>query len=186
MKRLFVGTLLAAALVAPLDAARAATTEREGEVDFGNLPLPGGGGECVEVRIKSNLIAMAARLVERQEPDIAQLLRGLKGVHVSVVSLDEKNREEVKSRIAKVRSELDDQGWEGVVTARQKQDDIRVFLKTRGDEAVEGVVVTVIEGDKQAVLVNIIGDLRPDKIAEIGERLNIQPLKEIGAKLEMH
>ncbi len=186
MKRLFLETLVAAALVATFAPAMAASPELQGQVDFGNLPLPGSGGECVEVRIRSNLIGMAARLVERQEPEVAQLLRGLKGIHVSVVSLDDKNREEVKNRIAKVRAALDDQGWESVVTARQKQDDIRVFLKTRGEEAVEGVVVTVVEGDKQAVLVNIIGDLRPDKIAEIGERLNIQPLKELGVKLEKH
>ena len=77
------------------------------------------------------------------------------------------------------------QGWERVVTVRQKDDDVVVYLKTRGDEAVEGIVVTLIEHNSEAVLVNIVGDLRPEKIAVIGERLNIEPLKKVGAALQV-
>ena len=54
----------------------------------------------------------------------------------------------------------------------------------RGAEAVEGVVVTVIDGNHEAVLINIVGDIKPEKIAEVGERLNIEPLKKIGQAIE--
>ena len=58
------------------------------------------------------------------------------------------------------------------------KDNVRVSIKTKGDEAVEGLVVTVIGEDKQAVFVNIVGNLRPDKIALIAEKFNIEPLKK--------
>jgi len=50
-----------------------------GYVDFGKFSPPTSGGEFVEVHITSNLISMAARLAEKNEPEIAELLRGLAG-----------------------------------------------------------------------------------------------------------
>ena len=58
-----------------------------------------------------------------------------------------------------------------------------VFLKTRGGEAVQGLVVTVLEGNRQAVLINIVGDIKPEQIAEIGEKLGIDPLKKVGRSI---
>ena len=66
------------------------------------------------------------------------------------------------------------------MTAQKKDEDVGVYIKTRGEEAVQGVVVTVIDGNKEAVLVNIVGDIKPEKLAIIGERFNIEPLKKIG------
>jgi hypothetical protein len=70
-----------------------------------------------------------------------------------------------------------------VVTVREPGQDVAVFLKLRGEEAVEGLVVTVLEGDREAVFVNVVGEVRPDKLAEIGEKLGIEPLKHVGRKL---
>ncbi len=155
-----------------------------GYVDFGKFSAPASGGEFVEVHVKSNLIAMAARLTEKNEPEVAEVLRGLQDVRVTVIGLDDDNRAEIQKRVKKIRSELDAQGWERVVSAQKKDEDVGVYLKMRGAEAVEGLVVTVIEANREAVLVNIVGDMKPEKIATIGERLNIEPLKKIGQAIE--
>jgi hypothetical protein len=151
-----------------------------GAVDFGKFTPPSAGGEFVEVHIRSNLINMAARLAEKAEPSIADMLRGLKLIRVNVIGLGDENGADVKKRVTKIREDLDAQGWERVVMARQAREDVCVYVKTRGEEAVEGVVVTVIEADRQAVLVNVVGNLRPEKLAEVGERFNIEPLKKLG------
>ncbi len=155
-----------------------------GYIDFGKFSPPASGGEFVEVHIKSNVIAMAARLVEKSEPDVAELIRGLELIRVNVIGLDDENRAEVEKRVKKIRSELDSHGWERVVTAQKKDEDVSVYLKMRGAEAVEGVVVTVLEGNREAVLINIVGNIQPDKIAVIGERMNIEPLKKAGEALK--
>ena len=155
-----------------------------GYIDFGKFSPPASGGEFVEVHIKSNLIAMAARLVEKSEPDVAELIRGLQLIRVNVIGLDDGNRAEIEKRVKKIRGELDAQGWERVVTAQKKDEDVGVYLKTRGADAVEGLVITVIEGNREAVLINIVGDIKPDKIAVIGERMNIEPLKKAGEALK--
>src|SRR5438552_12816417 len=87
-----------------------------GYIDFGKFSPPASGGEFVEVHITSNLISMAARFAEKDEPEIAELLRGLQLVRVSVIGLDDENRAEVEKRVKKVRNELDAHGWERVVT----------------------------------------------------------------------
>jgi len=171
-------------LIATLNVGVCAENPSPGWVDFGKLSPSASGGEFVEVHIKSNLISMVARLTEKHEPEVAELLRGLQLVRVNVIGLGDDNRAEVEKRVKTIRGELDRKGWERIVTAQKQDEDVGVYVKTRGDEAVEGIVVTVLEGNKEAVLVNIVGDLKPEKIALIGERLNIEPLKKVGDSLK--
>jgi Domain of unknown function (DUF4252) len=154
-----------------------------GYVDFGKFTPPANGSEFVEVRITGNLISMVARLAEKSEPEVANLLRGLREVRVNVVGLTDDNRAGVEKRIRQIREKLDAAGWERLVTVQQKDADVAVFLKTRGEEAVEGLAVTVIDHHRQAVFANIVGDIKPEKVALLGERLHIEPLKEIGQEI---
>jgi ribosomal protein L30/L7E len=178
MKPASLSLIPLAALCATLSLPIHAATD-PGLVDFGVFDPPE-TGEFVEVQIKSNLINMVARVAKGSEPEIAELLGGLRFVRVNVLSLTDDNRDQVLGQIKKVREQLETTGWDRVVTALDNGDDIAVFMKLRGDEAVEGIVVTVLDGDKEAVLVNVAGDVRPEKLAVIGERFDIEPLKNLG------
>ncbi len=158
-----------------------AQAESPGLVDFGKFTPPGKGNEFVEVHVKSNLLAFAAQLVEKEQPDAAKLLRNVQLVHVYVVGLTEENREEMQKRVQKIRQDLDGRGWERNVNVQGKEgEDVAVYTQTRGGEALAGVAVTVVDLEHM-VLVNVVGDIRPDQIAALGESLNINPLKKIGA-----
>lgn len=170
---------IVASLALPLQAA-----EPTGYVDFGKFSAPKSGGEFVEVQLQSNLIAMVARLAAAQEPEVAELLGGLKRIRVNVIGVDDSNREQIRGRVKKISADLDEKGWERIVTVRSGEEDVNVYLKTRNQEAVEGLVVTVLEGKGEAVLINIVGDIRPEQIATLGERFDIEPLKKVGRSLE--
>jgi ATP sulfurylase len=101
-----------------------------------------------------------------------------------VIGLDDKNRADVVERVKTIRDELDAKGWERVVSVQQKNEDVGIYLKTRGGEVVEGLVITVLDGKGEAVLINIVGDIKPEKLATVGERLNIDPLKKFGPALK--
>lgn len=157
-----------------------------GEVDFGKFSAPGKGSEFVEVQIKSNLLSLAAQLVEKEEPQAAKLLRSVRMVRVNVVGLTDENRDEMEKRIARIGRELDRQGWERNVNVQGKEgEDVGVYTKTRGGEALEGVAITVLE-PKHLVLVNVVGDIRPDQIAALGESLHIKHLKEVGTAIKQN
>ena len=156
-----------------------------GQVDFGKLAMPGNGGEFVEIQVNSNLLSLAAKLVEKQQPDAAKLLRGVQLVRVNVVGLTDENRDELTKHVRQLRHDLDAQGWERNVNVQQKDgEDVGVYTKTRGGEALAGLVITVIEPKDEVVLVNIVGDIKPEQVAALGEGLDIKPLEKIGEALK--
>ena len=155
-----------------------------GQVDFGTFIPPSGGGQFVEVNVSSSLISMAARFLEKQEPDVAQVLNGVQLVHVNVIGLNDNNRGELEKRSEKIRKELDSKGWERVVTVQQDNQKVGVYLKTLNKDTVQGLVVMVMDGKENAVFINVVGDIKPEKLAMLGERLHIDPLKKLGRVAE--
>lgn len=152
-----------------------------GYVDFGAL-VPSAEGRFVEVNLPEGLLKFAAALAAKQEPQAADVIRNLKHVRVNVIELSDANRVATVERVQAVRRELEGRGWSEIVSVREppKGDDVRIYAKTRGEEAVEGLVVTVISGTREVVLVNIVGDIKPEQIATLADRFNIEPLKHIG------
>jgi len=156
-----------------------------GQVDFGKFTPPGDGGQFVEIQINSNLLSLAAQVVEKQQPGAAKLLRSVELVHVNVVGLTDGNRAEMTKRVRQIRHDLDAQGWDhNVVVQGKNGQDVGIYTKTRGGEALAGLAITVIDAKDQVVLINIVGDIRPEQVAALGEKLNIQPLKDIGVALK--
>lgn len=154
-----------------------------GVVDFGKF-TPGRGAEFIEVNINSNLIAMVTNFAKKDEPEVAEVLRGLKAIRVNVIGLNDANREEMTGRITTVRSQLEAEGWERIVTVMKDENDVGIFMKMRGEKSVEGLVVTVLDGNDKAIFVNIVGDIQPEKLTMVGERFDIEPLKHLPKKKE--
>jgi hypothetical protein len=175
--------LLTAVACATLASSFPAFGADDGAIDFGKFK-PAPGAEFVEVNIKSNLIEMVTNLAKKAEPEVAEVLKGLKQIRVNVLGLTDENRKDVQSQVQKVRTQLEEKGWDRIVTVMKDSEDIGVFVKMRGATAVEGIVVTVIDSGKEAVVVNIVGDLQPEKLALVGERFDIEPLKKISGELK--
>jgi hypothetical protein len=180
MKLLLTLTLTASLFATGLASSAFAENLLPGQVDFGEFTPSADGGEFVEVNLSGNLISMAARFIEKQEPDIAAVVKGIHLVRVNVIGVSEANKPDLQKRMDKVRHDLEGKGWEKVVTAREKDQDVGVYIKTANKDTVQGLAVTVMDGNKQAVFVNIVGDIKPDQLAMLGEKLHIDPLKKIG------
>ncbi len=151
-----------------------------GQVDFGTFSPPKGNGEFVEVNVPTGLITLAAKLVEKEEPDAAKLLSGLKMVRVNVIGLDEENRADMQKRAQRIRKDLAGKGWERIVTAQQKDQDVSVYLNMNDKGTVQGLAAVVLDGNEHAVFVNIVGEIKPEQLSTLGEKLHLDPLKEIG------
>jgi hypothetical protein len=151
-----------------------------GQADFGTFSPPKGDGQFVEVNLPTDVIALASHFIEKDEPDVAKLLSGLKLVHVNVIGLDNDNRADLQQRARKIRADLADKGWERIVTAQQKGQDVSVYLKLDGKGAIQGLAAVVLDGNEHAVFVNVVGDIRPEQLAMLGDELHIDPLKKLG------
>jgi hypothetical protein len=174
----------AAGFAAALSVSAFAAESEPGFVDLGKL-MPAAKGDYVEVNLSAAMLKFAAKLASRQEPEAAALIGNLKRVRVNVVSLDDSNREGAIKHIEGIRRKLEGDGWTQMVTVREKNDgsNVDVHVKQRGDEVIEGLVVTVIDDKGEAVLVNIVGNISADQIAKVAENLNIEPLQHVRVKM---
>ncbi len=153
-----------------------------GQVDFGSFTPSKSGGQFVEVNVPTALINLASQIIAKDEPEVAKVLDGLKLVKVNVIGLDDDNRPELQKRAQKIRQGLSGTGWEPVVTVQEKDQDVSVYLKLDEKGVVQGLTAVVIDGKDEAVFANVVGTIKPEQLAMIGERLNIKPLE----KLKMH
>lgn len=151
-----------------------------GQVDFGPLEPSKSRREFVEVNLQGPLLAMAAKVAGKDDPEIAQLLEGLKSVRVSVVGLGDDNRAGIQRRLGELRGQLDAAGWSAPVNVTDKDARVTVHVKARGGEALEGVVVLVEDKGRQAVMVNVVGDVKPAQLEKLGAKLDLAPLRHAG------
>ena len=177
-------TIGLAILLALLSLPAQAQNQPPGYVEFGKFTPPSSGGQFVQIDLKSNLVAMASQMAKTGAPEVADLLQNLHSVRVNVIGVTDENREEIQNRLKTVRADLDGKGWQPIVTVQEKGEDVGIYIKTRGQEAVEGLVVTVLERKGEAVFINVVGDLKPDQLGALGETFKIGALKKISHKLK--
>ena len=152
-----------------------------GYVEFGKITPPGKGAEFVEVQLRSNLLNLAAGIIAKENAEAAKVIRSVELIQVNVVGITKENRADLDARLTKIRADLEAKHWERNVSVQGKKgEDVAVFTKTRGAEALAGIAITVRD-EKNVVFVNIVGDIKPEQVAALGESLNIEPLKEAGA-----
>lgn len=184
MKNLMRCVLGAGILPLVLAVRLCADTPPPGQVDFGTFKAPSGGGQFVEVNVTGSLISLATKFLEKDQPDAAQILKGLQSVRVNVIGLTDENRSDIEARVQGVRKDLEAKGWERIVKVQDNGQDVGVYLKTQNKDTVQGLVVVVIDGGKEAVFVNVVGDIKPEQLSMLGEKLHIDPLRKIGHEVE--
>jgi len=177
--------LVVSGLSLALSTAGFAAEKEAGYVDMDQL-MPSAKGQFVEVNLNTAMLKFAAKLAARHEPDAAELVGNLKSIRVNVVGLDDANRASNVEKIEAVRRKLEGQGWTKMVTVREKDggDNVDVHVMQRGEDAIDGLVVTVIDHKGEAVFVNIVGNINADQISKIADKYDIDPLKKIHVKLD--
>jgi len=169
---------LAAASIALAASGLAAKEPSAGYVDFNSF-MPNPDGQLVEVKVDSGLLKFAAKVAAAREPEAAELIRNIESVRVNVVELIEANVADATAKINDVRAQLEAAGWAPTVKVRdpKKGEDVAVYIKSGADDTIDGIVVTVLEDGKQAVFVNVVGNIRPEQLGEIGKRFDLPVLK---------
>lgn len=184
MKNSLRSLLAAATVTLALTTATFAADEESGYVDIGQL-MPSAKGQFVEVNLSPAMLKFASRIAKHQDPDAADIVGDIQRIRVNVVGLDEANRAANVEKIEAVRAKLEKSGWHRMVTVREQDqgDDVAIFAKMKGDEVIEGLVVTVIDHKGEAVFVNIVGTINADKIATLAEKYDIEPLRKMKIKV---
>lgn len=146
-----------------------------GQIDFADLTSYYGEPK-VEVNLSASLMSMIGSFAKAEDPEVGQILSNLESIKVRVYNLNGEV-EKADSTMESVAAELRAENWETLVTVNDNEDNqkVRIFSKST-DDIIDGVVVMVISPEKEsgeAVFINIVGEIDPDKIAKVTDTLDI-------------
>jgi hypothetical protein len=150
-----------------------------GYFDFGDLSVFEKGDGVTEVYLESNILRMVAAITEDEEPELSAMLYGLKLVKVNVFEVSDKNETAIRNRIDELNKRLASQKWDGIVKSRGGNEVVNVYIKTSSKNAIDGLVVTTIDKNGEAVFVNIVGNIDLKKIGKLGAKFDIPSLDKI-------
>ena len=105
------------------------------------------------------------------DPEVAELLRGLDGVRIRVYEIDG-NPQRVSKRIHRMSQHLRDHGWEQVALIRQEAE-VMHFLVKVCEGRMCGLTLLTSDGDSEAVVINLIGEIQPERFSEVMLALDV-------------
>lgn len=122
----------------------------------------------IEVNIEGQLLKLVAEASRLDDPELADMLRGLQGIYVRGYEVGDHNFQRVSDRAALVGKELELMGWSAVVKVRDRREHVQMFSRIV-DEKVAGMVVMAVEnGEEETVFINLVGEIDPEQIGRIG------------------
>jgi len=152
-----------------------ANANDKGQIDFADLSSHYGEPK-IEINLSASLMNMVGSFAKSEDPEVAEILSNLEFIKVRVYNLNGEV-EKANTTIDSVSKKLRADRWETLVTVNDNEDDqkVRIFSKTT-NSVIDGIVLMVVSPEKEAgeaIFINIVGAIDPDKIAKITDNLNI-------------
>ena len=139
--------------------------------------LAGKANQTVDVNIDERLMKLAAKLFNDKEADeqqVKKLIEGLKGIYVKSFEFDNAG-EYSPADLETIRTQLRGPGWTRMVNViSKKEGNVEVYLQFAG-EAINGLAV-LHPDDKELTVVNIVGPVNLDKLAQLEGQMGIPDL----------
>ncbi|MEZ5307359.1 MAG: DUF4252 domain-containing protein [Pyrinomonadaceae bacterium] len=174
LMRLFVS------VVAVFIAAGAASAQ-SARLDFGNLrQLEDRASDIVEVNIEGKMLGLAKRVLTKVDDKDAKLvgeaIKDLEGIYVRVLRFENDNEYDA-AEVDAIRMQLQAPGWEKLANIRSRKNNQKIDVYTMfSGEKVSGVAVLLSE-KRSIALVNVIGPIDIDLLAELSGKLNIPKME---------
>lgn len=105
------------------------------------------------------------------DPEVRELLKGLDGVRIRIYEIDG-DAGRVAARIDSMSRHLQDDGWESVMLVREENEATHMLLRT-ADGRICGMTVLVSDGESEAVVVNLMGEIRPQQFGDVMVALDV-------------
>jgi hypothetical protein len=132
--------------------------------------------DVVEVNIEGKILDVARRVLAKQKDPDAQkaalAIKDLKGIYVRVYNFENENEYNMAD-VDEIRAQLNAPGWERLANVRSKRNNQKVDVYTMFTGDVMSGVAVVVSESKSIALINVIGPIDIDLLAELGGRLNI-------------
>lgn len=132
--------------------------------------------DVVEVNIDGKLLDLAKRVTlkvnDANAKKVATAISGLKGIYVRVYRFEQDN-EYNAADMDVVRSQLSAPGWEKLADVRSKKNNQKIDVYTMFTGDLMSGIAVVISDSKSIAVVNMIGPIDIELLAELGGKLSI-------------
>jgi hypothetical protein len=150
---------------------------QDARLRFDNLKaLENRARDVVEVNVDGKILNLAKRVLfkveDKDAKKVGEAIKDLKGIYVRVYRFENKDEYNMAD-VDLIRAQLQTPGWEKLANVRSKKNNqkIDVYTMFAGD-LMSGVAVVISE-DKSIAVVNVIGPIDIELLAELGGKLNI-------------
>lgn len=148
----------------------AASTASAQDVDFSRIP--GVNAEpTVQIDLRAGVLSFVSAMAGATDPSLAEALAGLERVRVFVYSAVD-DRDALASFVDTSAQRLEQTGYERTVVAEEGTSKVRVHTKA-GATRLEGITLMVLEGEKEAVFIDIAGDIDPAQLGKAMAKLGV-------------
>ena len=99
------------------------------------------------------------------DPEVRELLKSLDGVRIRIYEING-DTGRVAARIDNMSRHLQDDGWEPVMLIREEDEATHMLLRTV-DGQICGMTVLVSDGESEAVVINLMGEIKPQQFGDV-------------------
>jgi len=124
----------------------------------------------ISLSIGPTLLHFAARHLD-DEPELRDLLRSLDGVRIRIYEIDG-DAGRVARRIFTMSEHLQNDGWMPVMLIREQDEEVHMLVRMV-DDHISGMTVLVSDGESEAVVVNLMGEIRPEQFGDVMVALEV-------------
>ncbi|MFC3093841.1 DUF4252 domain-containing protein [Alteromonas sediminis] len=175
MKKLLLTALAFISL--SLSVAAQATTDditlERGYVEFTSLEADYGEPK-VMINLNKTMLTFVSKL-NASDPETSELISKLKAVRVNVYDI-EGSVQPAMDLITKVSNDIAGKNWMPIVSVNEEKERVRIFTKVT-DDVMDGLVVMVVDdsagAEREAVFINIVGEIDPEQLNKVTGSLNI-------------
>ncbi len=154
-----------------------------GYVDFGNLSHFLKGDKVTEVNLESYLLKMVSNLTAKDEPELSQMLSGLKLIKVYSFDAEAKDSKDLMDKVNQLNNILAEKNWDRIVKVKSPKENTNVYVKTSNDQnEIVGLVVTSLQKNGQSSFINIVGKIDMNALGRLGEKFDIPSLEKVHKK----
>lgn len=154
-------------------------TNEPGYVDFGDLTQFETGEGVTEVYLEENLLKMVSKITNESEPDVTELLKGLKLIKVNSFEVSDNNEAALLKRMEDIDKKLNGKSWQRIVKRKAKDETAYVYVRTGNSDKFTGLVVLALDKPGEAAFVNIVGEINLETIGKLTNRFDIPALGKV-------
>ncbi|MEE4216098.1 MAG: DUF4252 domain-containing protein [Xanthomonadales bacterium] len=124
----------------------------------------------ISLSLGPTVLHFAARYID-DDPEVRDLLRSLDGVRVRIYEVNG-DASRVAGRMQHMSSKMQEDGWQPVMLVRQEDEQVHMLMRMVDGE-IRGMTVLVLDADSEAVVVNLMGEIRPEQFGDVMVALDV-------------